>query len=110
MNNWTLWKSMPSPADCRKIEGPEGPGIYQIRNKLSGQFIQFGIGIRCQYRMKSLFPKPFGTGTRNNEDKRKYLLQNWQLLEFRTMATNTREEAKTIEDGIKAQNNHLFNT
>ena len=74
------------------------------------QLIQFGIGKECQERMKSLFPKPFGKGTRNNENKRKYILMNWRQLEYRTMATTTRFEAKGIEDELKALNNHLFNT
>ena len=68
--NWSKWKPMPSPDHCRKIEAPLGPGIYQIRNRVTMQNIQFGIGIKCQKRMKSLFPNPHGVGTRNNENKR----------------------------------------
>jgi hypothetical protein len=60
--------------------------------------------------MKSLFPKPFGVGTRNNENKRIYILQNWKDLEYRTLSAPSREEAKIIEDQIKLQGNHLFNT
>lgn len=110
MNKWTKWKSLPSPENAKNIEGPIGPGVYQIRNTKRGENIQFGIGVACQSRMKSLFPKPFGTGTRNNEGKRIYILNNWKDLEYRTFATNTREEAKKIEDQIKAEKNHLFNT
>ena len=110
MNEWTHWKSMPSPDACKMIEGPTGPGVYQIRNKKTNQFIQFGIGIECRKRMKSLFPTPYGSGTRNNTEKRIYILQNWMLLEYRTLSTDTREEAKHLEDSIKAQKNHLFNT
>jgi len=108
--NWTNWKSMPSPTDCRKIEGPKGAGVYQIRNVKTNQLIQFGIGAECQKRMKSLYPEPYGTGIRNNSNKRNYILENWQDLEYRTLETDTRVEAKTIEDNIKAQKNHLFNT
>lgn len=108
--NWTNWKSMPTPETCRIIDGPKYAGVYQIRNKKTNQFIQFGIGKECQQRMKSIFPAPYGTGKRNNSDKRDYILKNWTNLEYRTLATDTREEAKRIEDGIKTQNNHLFNT
>lgn len=107
--NWSKWKQMPSPDECRRIDGPRGPGVYQIRNKLTNQYIQFGISIECQKRMKSLFPSPQGSGKRNNTDKREYILKNWTNLEYRTFETETREEAKRIEDGIKKQNNHLFN-
>lgn len=110
MKVWTNWKSMPAPENCRKIEGPIGPGVYQIRNKTTNQFIQFGIGGECQKRMRSIFPQPHGTTGRNNHSKRNYILENWKNLEFRTLETNTREEAERIEVGIKAQNNHLFNT
>ncbi len=107
---WTNWIQMPSPSNCRNIRGPGGPGVYQIRNKATEQLIQFGIGIRCQARMQSLFPAPYGSGTRNNSSKRDYILQNWQNLEYRFVATDTKAHAKYIEDNLKAQNNHLFNT
>jgi hypothetical protein len=110
MENWTEWKPMPSPENCRNIEGPKGAGVYQIRNADTNDFIQFGIGKECQKRMKSFFPKPYGIGKRNNEHKRQYIYDNWQNLEYRTCETTTREEAVQIENTIKAQKNHLFNT
>lgn len=110
MKNWTNWKPMPSPPDCKNIEGPEGPGVYQIRNIKTDQLIQFGNGIECQKRMKSLFPPPYGSGTRNNSDKRDYILKNWMNLAYRTYPADTREEAARIEADLKAQHNHLFNT
>jgi hypothetical protein len=110
MKNWSEWKPMPAPEHCRSIEGPAGPGVYQIRSKITNQFIQFGEGKECQSRMKSLFPKPFGTGTRNNESKRNYVLQNWRSLEYRTLKTATKAEAVAVDRQLKAQNNHLFNT
>lgn len=94
MKNWTTWKSIPSPEVCRTIEAPNAPGVYQIRNNKTEQFIQFGIGKHCRKRMKSLFPAPYGTGKRNNAEKRKYILQNWKQLEYRTLETKTREDAK----------------
>lgn len=110
MVNWSEWRRMPSPDLCREIKGPTGPGVYQIRNFKTLEYIQFGIGVECQKRMKSLFPKPFGVGTRNNENKRIHVLQNWHQLEYRTASTSSRGEAKGIEDQLKAGNNHRFNT
>jgi len=101
---------MPSPEDCKNIDGPQGPGVYQVRNIKTDQLIQFGIGIKCQKRMKSLFPSPYGSGTRKNPDKRDYILKYWMHLAYRTYSTDTREEAARIEAGLKAQHNHLFNT
>jgi hypothetical protein len=110
MNDWSDWKAMPAPEHCRAIDGPIGPGVYQVRNKITNQFIQFGEGRACQTRMQSLYPKPFGKGTRNNEAKRSYILQNWGSLEYRTLSTNTKEEAFIIDRQLKALKNHLFNT
>lgn len=108
--NWSLWRKMPRPEHCRSIEGPRNPGVYQIREVGTKKKILFGIGVDCQKRMKSLYPKPYGVGTRNNEDKRKYILRNWANLEYRTLSKSSREEAKNVEDEIKAQKDHLFNT
>ena len=110
MINWSNWKQMPAPENCRNIEGPEQCGVYQIRHKQTGEFILFGESKNCRERMKSFFPKPYGKGTRNNESKRKYVLENWKVLEYRTCSTNTKEEAVSIDRLLKSQNNHLFNT
>lgn len=110
INEWTNWKPMPEPEACRAIEGPKQSGVYQIRNKETDKLIQFGIGKECSKRMKSLYPAPYGTGKRNNAHKRKYILDNWRILEYRTLQTLTREDAKKIEDNLKRENDHLFNT
>lgn len=107
---WTLWQPMPQPECCRTIIAPTGPGVYQVRNSKSHQLILFGIGKQCQKRMKSLYPAPYGVGTRNNSDKRDFILKHWSSLEYRTISTATREEAKQIEDQLKALQIHLFNT
>ncbi|HLM02319.1 MAG TPA: hypothetical protein VK400_14805 [Pyrinomonadaceae bacterium] len=109
-STWTEWQKMPEPKECRKILAPENSGVYQIRNKQTSQLILFGIGKQCQQRMKSLYPTPFGTGKRNNKKKRDYILENWKELEYRTMETISREKAKEVEDSIKAEKIHLFNT
>ena len=101
---------MPSPENARSIDGPIGPGVYQLKQKSTGQFILFGIGVECRKRMKSLFPEPYGTGERRNDRKRSFVLSNWKDLEYRTLQINSRGEAKEIEDRIKDEHNHLFNT
>ena len=110
MIGWCKWKPMPSPDECRKIEGPVGPGVYQVKNIKTNELIQFGIGVECRKRMKSFFPAPHGSGKRNNSYKREYILKHWQHQQYRTLATETRAQAKLAKDKIKAKNNHLFNT
>ena len=107
---WSNWKAMPSPENCKNIEGPEGPGVYQIRNKKTDEYIQFGESGTCQERMKSLFPKPYGVGTRNNEDKRIYILNNWRDLDYRTAKTDSKSEAVVIDRYLKSLKIHKFNT
>lgn len=107
---WTEWKAMPSPENCKSIEGPISSGVYQIRSRKTKEFIQFGESKTCQKRMKSFFPKPYGTGTRNNENKRIYILNHWRDLDYRTIETKTKEEAVKIDRFLKSLNIHLFNT
>ena len=110
MINWSKWKPLPSPHNCRQIEGSEGPGAYQLINRESGQFVLFGESVNCQKRMKSLFPEPYGTGRRNNSAKREYVLNHWNKMDYRTVKTDTKKEAVAIDRFLNSQNNHLFNT
>ncbi|RZK27197.1 MAG: hypothetical protein EOO43_00420 [Flavobacterium sp.] len=107
---WSRWEKMPLPENCRQISGPIGPGVYQIKNSMTNEYIQFGIGEHCSKRMKSLYPSPYGTGTRNNKPKRDFILAYHQVLEYRTLATTTSKAAKLIENCIKKMKNHYFNT
>ena len=108
--DWSKWIPMPSPETCRMIKGPEGPGVYQLHNRKTKEFIQFGESKHCMKRMKSLFPKPYGIGTRNNEEKRKYVLENWKDLSFRTYKAKSKVEAVAIDRYLKSLNIHKFNT
>lgn len=67
---WTEWMKIPSPENCRSIAASENAGVYQLKNFKTKVFIQIGESKDCQFRMQSLFPKPYGRGTRNNEEKR----------------------------------------
>jgi len=107
---WTIWQALPTPEECRQIVAPDGPGVYQLRNRKTKELVLFGIGRECRKRMKSLFPAPYGSGKRNNFSKREYILKNWRDIDYRTWATDTREEANELEDGLKAKRNHIFNT
>ena len=110
LTEWSKWRPMPEPKSCRSIDGPDCPGVYQIRDIKLKILVLFGISKHCRKRMKSFFPAPYGTGKRNNACKREYVLRNWRNLEYRTTPTENREIAKSIEDELKGQQNHLFNT
>ncbi|HMQ02602.1 MAG TPA: BrnA antitoxin family protein [Pyrinomonadaceae bacterium] len=107
---WSQWRAIPSPEECRKINAPKGAGVYQIRNRKTDELVLFGHSETCQGRMKSLFPKPYGTGYRTNTKKRDYVLKHWRDLQYRTIETPTVHEARQIEKELKSKKNHLFNT
>jgi hypothetical protein len=117
---WTDWKFFPNPSIFKKslpsilrtlVKNPDNPGLYQLKNIKTQEFVLFGIGLNIAKRMGSLLPaKNGGVGTRNNHNKREYIWNNIENIQFRTISTSTREEAKIIEDYIKKLNIHLFNT
>jgi hypothetical protein len=63
-------------------------------------------------RMSSLLPAPWGTGTRNNAEKRDYVAAHVGDVEYRTIAIATRDEAKQFERAeLKANHeSYLFKT
>lgn len=74
MPTWTPWRPFPDPRTGGILHAPIGPGVYDLRRISTREPVLFGIGARCAHRMTSLLPAPFGCGTRNNQNKRKYLL------------------------------------
>jgi hypothetical protein len=107
---WSIWFRMPAPDRIRDIRAPAGPGVYQVRNRTTDEFVLFGISVTLQKRMKSLMPAPYGTGRRNNTKKRDYVYEQYADLDYRYVVTSTREEAVEIEARVKEAGNHLFNT
>jgi hypothetical protein len=85
---------------------PVGPGCYELRE--GKKLIPYGEGGHVAYRMTSLLPKPLGCGTRDNQDKRNYVFKHLGRIEYRTLACDTRREARIEEGKLRSQNNHLF--
>ena len=113
MNNnleWTEWKKFPDPRKGDYLLAPFGSGVYQLKNTITNELILFGSGKNIAYRMTSLLPEPFGRGTRNNMNKRKYILDNIKNIEYRTIAILDEIEMKVFEKNIKLLKNHLFDT
>jgi len=118
--NWSSWQSMPDPKCYGKslavvlqkfVHNHNQPGVYQLRNSKTAEFILFGIGVNLARRMGSLLPKEHGgVGKRRNFRKRDYVWDHLPNIEFRTICCNTRLEAQLIEKEIKNYNTHIFNT
>ena len=107
---WSDWKSFPDPRKGEYLYVPLGSGVYQLRNKRIDKYILFGTGKHLACRMTSLLPNPFGAGTRNNEDKRNYVINNLQDIEYRTISFIDNNDAKLFENYIKSVEQYLFNT
>ena len=118
--NWSNWKSLPNPSKShnsfrslimKAVRNPSYPGVYQLKNNDTGEYVLFGVGVKVGERMCSLIPKEYGgVGRRNNHYKRDYVWKNIDYIQFRTITTETRNEALEIERFLKHQNIHIFNT
>ncbi|SCH90614.1 hypothetical protein [uncultured Bacteroides sp.] len=109
-SGWSDWKSFPDPRKGEYINAPLGSGVYQLRNKKTNRYVLFGTSKHLAHRMTSLLPKPYGAGTRNNEDKQNNVLSNIQDIEYRTMSFINNDDAKQFETYIKFTEQYLFNT
>lgn len=107
---WSEWRPFPDPRKRDILLAPYGYGLYQLKNIKTQEFVLFGVGKNCAYRMSSLLPKPYGQGTRNNESKRLYILENIESILYRTVAFNQEHEMKEVEKAIKKLRIHKFNT
>jgi hypothetical protein len=91
------------------LVAPIGPGVYELRR--GDQLVLVGISSRCVHRMCSLLPPPWGSGTRNNAGKRKYVWRHLAEIEYRTFACATREEAARVErEMLRGTRRYLFAT
>ena len=110
MANWSDWLPFPDPRKGQFLNAPFGAGVYQIRNRVTGEMILFGIGGHCAHRMSSLLPKPLGRGTRSNSQKRQYVLDHLVDMEYRCLACQSRANAVTIEQQIRVECDYKFAT
>ncbi|MGV0938799.1 hypothetical protein [Empedobacter falsenii] len=107
---WDDWKAFPDPRKKKYLIAPFGFGVYQLRNTATKEYILFGKGKHLAYRMSTILPPPYGCGTRNNESKRVYVLENLNNIEYRTVSFASDDEMKQCEDEIKFHKIHKFNS
>lgn len=108
-NSWTKYSRFPSPLRNGYLNAPFGPGLYELKNKRLKKLVYVGEGIHVSYRMSSLLPKPYGTGTRNNLELRGYIFENFKDIYYRTLACASKTAAKQIQDEMITQNTYIFN-
>lgn len=108
--NWSDWEKFPDPRKGEYIKAPISFGVYQLYNSKKNEYILFGRSKYLAYRMSSLLPKPFGQGTRKNEEKREYVLKYIKDIKYRTVAFLNEQDMKDCEKEIRKLRIHKFNT
>ncbi len=110
-DGWSSWQPFPDPRSGGYLSAPFGTGVYHLRLKGGSiEYILYGHSKNVAHRMSSLLPGPLGTGTRRNDEKRQYVLVHIQNVEYRTLACNTVQEAKTVERDLQHNYYHKFDT
>ena len=107
---WSSWSAFPDPRRGEYLVAPFGPGVYELRNRRTGEMVLFGKSKNVADRMSSLLPPPLGAGHRTNMDKRKYVLSNLSKVEYRTKACTSKEEADREENLLRGEKQYIFRT
>lgn len=98
---WTTWKRLPDPNSGGSIEAPIGPGLYEVRRMSNGELAAFGPAANVAQAMAALRLHARSTSwlslARRREPSEDY--------EYRTRATATKAEAKTVADSLRGRRN-----
>ncbi len=81
-NNWSGWKPFPDRRNKEYLFAPFGVGVYQLLNNKTNEYVLFGRGKNLAYRITTLFPRPIGQGTRNNNKKKDYVLKHLKYIQY----------------------------
>ena len=65
--------------------------------------VLFGCGRNVAQRMSSLLPEPWGCGRRNNTRKRQAVFDNLGVVEYQTLACDSRGAAAAEEAKVRAR-------
>ena len=101
------WQPFPHPRHGGRLEGPFGPGCYELRYSDTRELLLCGSSSHVCWRMTSLLPAPFGQGARNKSKKREDVWKNITRVEYRTMACNGVLEAQAMEARLLAENTYI---
>ncbi|USO00235.1 MAG: hypothetical protein H6810_06135 [Phycisphaeraceae bacterium] len=106
---WSRWRPFPNPRQLGVLHAPVGPGVYDLRRRSTKKPVLFGIGANVAARLCTILPESKGGAAgRNNAKKRNYVARHRNDIEYRTLATKTREEAADIEREIKRTRGHEY--
>jgi hypothetical protein len=106
---WQEWKSFFDPRKKEYLFAPFGYGVYQLFNENTKEYVLFGRGKNLAYRITTMLPKPLGQGTRRNNEKKDYVLEQLEYIQYRTIPLDNEKECRDFEKKLKALKIHKFN-
>ena len=103
---WTDWQPYPDPRNGDHLVAPIGPGVYQLRR--GETLVHTGMGRCVAVAMSSLLPERWGSGTRNNNALRQFILRNIKRIEYRCIGCESENDAKKLKLSVRRNKNHIF--
>lgn len=108
---WSPWRPFPNPRNRGLLTAPLGPGLYELRRCSTGRLILIGIGGNVADRMPSLLPENKGGASgRRNKLKRRYVSRYLSDIQYRTCATDSRDDALRIETQRRHKLDYIYPT
>jgi predicted GIY-YIG superfamily endonuclease len=95
---WSDWKQFPDPRMGHYLNAPFGPGVYELQNRRTGDFILIGQSKNVAWRMTSLLPS----------QKKEYVRDHLQDIVYRTIPCGTKEEALRQENRLRGEHKYIF--
>ena len=111
MARWSDWRQFPDFTEEGYLYVYVGPGVYELRNRETGELVLVGESANLAYRIMSLLPERCGgVGTRRNERKREYVAAHRWHIDYRTRTCATKAGAQELERRMRRDNEYIFPT
>ena len=94
MQTWSGWKRFPDLESGDAVEGPLGPGVYEVRHTMTGRVMAFGHANNVANAIAALKING-GLSPLARLFRRPPLVSRFSDLEYRTCAAASRADAKT---------------
>lgn len=105
IESWSCWQSLPDARHCEGLQAPSGPGLYEVRDFESGELIVFNYAAHVASTLSNITPDNSATLWRRALHP-KWISPRHHDIEYRTRATATKIEAKTLAANLR----HLRHT
>ena len=105
---WDRWRPLPVHASGGFDTVPIGPGVYWLRNRISGEEVFIGASDHVAQQMPTLLPHALeGRGNRH-EPLQVYMSKNAASIDYRTAPAATKKQALELGARLRAENTCLF--